>query len=400
MKLDGDICVEDVKTCLLCGSHGVPLYAELRDQLYSVPGAWSYVRCPRDGHLWISPRPVIEDIGRAYTTYFTHDSSAAPRPMRAILREAAEHILREQTFGGPARLRRRRMLAWGIRLLPMVEELARSRMMWLTRHDGPKLVDVGCGQGDFLMTMQHFGWDCAGVELDATAAAIARQRSGSQVTVGRIEDSHFPSESIDAITANHTIEHLHDPIAFLRESFRILRPGGKLVVVTPNSTSLGHRLFRESWRGLEPPRHLHLFCTKTMRICAEQVGFAVQTLRTTACPAVEIWCFSRLIQRKIDLSIGLARHLTLSLRVEALAFQLFEHLLRPVWSEIGEGLLLIACKPGPTLTSSAERAAAPSSSSTDAPSPQVSLARWKRALAGRDACNIQDFSPHSNRGCA
>ena len=356
MKLNEGVRGEGCPTCPICGSLGLQLYSELRDEMFFAPGVWSELRCPRDGHIWLSPRPVIEDIGKVYEKYYTHTSFAERPSPHSVLREAAERILREQEFGDPAGPRRRRMLAWLIRRIPMMEELFRRRMMWLTPVDGPKLVEIGCGKGEFLIIMRDLGWNCRGVERDPTAAAIAQQRLGQLVTEGKIEDARFSGETIDAVTADHVIEHLHDPIAFLRESFRILRPGGKLVVLTPNSTSLGHRIFRASWRGLEPPRHLHIFCAETLRTCAEQAGFTVQTLRTTACSATEIWCFSRLIRRKVDFSLGLSRHVTFLLRVEALAFQLFEHTLRSMGREIGESLLLIAYKPGANRPSRTARA--------------------------------------------
>ena len=83
-----------------------------------------------------------------------------------------------------------------------------------------------------------------------------------------------------------------------RECRRILKPQGKLVVVTPNLASQGHHAFREAWVHLDPPRHLYLFSPVTLRDCCERVGLQVETLRTSARTAAWVWAASDTIRRK------------------------------------------------------------------------------------------------------
>jgi hypothetical protein len=59
-----------------------------------------------------------------------------------------------------------------------------------------------------------------------------------------------------------------------------LKPGGTLALATPNSRSWGHRVFKEHWRGLEPPRHLHLMSPRAMQRVLMEVGFAEVSVRT------------------------------------------------------------------------------------------------------------------------
>ena len=67
------------------------------------------------------------------------------------------------------------------------------------------------------------------------------------------QTADFDTDGFDAVTMSHVIEHVPDPVAFLDKCRRVLRPGGRLVLSTPNVRSLGHKRFRQSWRGLEPP---------------------------------------------------------------------------------------------------------------------------------------------------
>jgi 2-polyprenyl-3-methyl-5-hydroxy-6-metoxy-1,4-benzoquinol methylase len=103
------------------------------------------------------------------------------------------------------------------------------------------------------------GWKVEGLDFDEQAVRRARNIYRLNVKQGTLEEARYPDHSFDAVTLRHVIEHLADPLKTLRECLRVLRPGGTLVVVTPNSESLGHGLTHEYWRGLEVPRHLEYF---------------------------------------------------------------------------------------------------------------------------------------------
>jgi predicted SAM-dependent methyltransferase len=120
--------------------------------------------------------------------------------------------------------------------------------------------------------MQALGWQTFGLEPDPRAVEAARKR-GLDVELGVLDESSFAPASFDAVTLNHVIEHLHDPVRTLRICRRILRPGGMLWLATPNLGSLGHARFGPAWRGLEPPRHLVLFTVEAARRALNSAGF-------------------------------------------------------------------------------------------------------------------------------
>jgi len=117
-----------------------------------------------------------------------------------------------------------------------------------------------------------------GVEPDPEAVKGAQAEFGLNVFHGTLEEACLQSGYFDAITMNHVIEHLADPVGTLKECCRVLKPGGELVIVPPNIVSLGHKIFTRGWGGLEPPRHLYLFSPGTLSACAQRAGLNVQRL--------------------------------------------------------------------------------------------------------------------------
>lgn len=103
----------------------------------------------------------------------------------------------------------------------------------------PKLLDVGCGSGDFIGTANKLGWDSIGVELNKDAAALARKRTGLPIFSGDlIKDNLFPPLSFDLITLWGIIEHVPDPDTLLGACINLLRPEGLILMETPNVLGL------------------------------------------------------------------------------------------------------------------------------------------------------------------
>lgn len=257
-------------TCFLCDTPGVLLHGGVKDNLFGAPGTWNFKRCPNQecGLVWLDPIPVEEDIRYAYSSYHTHHQVPPPGPRKG-LEEFVERILRE-------------IHNLALQATPIRRERERLNSMFVGGLPPGRLLDVGCGDGNRLVRFRKLGWDAEGQEVDPEAAAEARRISGGPVHLGTLEDVGFPEASFDAITMNHVIEHVYDPVNLLRECRRILRTGAILVITTPNAESYGHDHFGASWRGLEPPRHLHLFSQHALLQTAVRAGFVKCETWTTA----------------------------------------------------------------------------------------------------------------------
>lgn len=162
---------------------------------------------------------------------------------------------------------------WAILAFPRARRLIDSGMRFIPRISSERrLLDVGAGNGAYLLSVRSAGWKAVGVEPDPAAVAVAR-RAGLDVREGSIHSLRAEGSTFDVITMNHVIEHVHDPHAVLWEAFRLLRSGGILYLETPNIESFGHLRFGRHWRGLEPPRHLVLFNWSSLEGLLREIGF-------------------------------------------------------------------------------------------------------------------------------
>ncbi len=271
--------------CYLCERKGQLLYENLTDRLFGAPGEWNLRRCPNPkcGIVWLDPTPLEEDISKAYRTYYTHepdvpsqDNSARRLQSRirmGYLRTRYRYHQDSQTRWDPF-----------FALLAYLDPVRRANfdfsVFYLKSQPHGRLLELGCGNGRKLKSMKELGWQVEGVDFDPAAVGQARER-GINVHLGTLADQKFPDEKFDAITASHFIEHLPDPLGTLQECRRVLTPGGLLVLLTPNAASWGHRIYHEDWRGLEPPRHIHLFTPSSLAVMCRLAGLNVRLCRST-----------------------------------------------------------------------------------------------------------------------
>lgn len=264
--------LEVVQACPACGdsSGGIGRYDRMPDLLERLPGDWKIKECMGCKSLFLDPRPTPDYIGKAYATYFTHSSSG-----EAYASDNGESIAWKLANGymnaryGCMRFPSSEL---GATLVPFLLPI-RQQLDYFYRRlpsTSGRLLDVGAGNGLFLLRAKAAGWNVEGFEPDPVAAASARQ-NGLSMHEGKLASL---SGEFDVVTTSHVIEHVHQPEEFLRNIFGLLRDGGTLWLATPNVHSLGHRWYGRSWLGLDPPRHLLVFSALALRNLLEKAGFS------------------------------------------------------------------------------------------------------------------------------
>jgi SAM-dependent methyltransferase len=146
------------------------------------------------------------------------------------------------------------------------------------RRDG-RILDVGTGFGFFLSEMNKRGWDVTGVEISKKAMDYAKDVLGLTIHPGPLEEVSFPDNHFDVITGFYVIEHLPNPIGFLQECYRILKPGGFLLLRYPHTTPIKNLLhfFGVKNRLYDLPAHLSDFSPKMIQRCLEGIGLKMPT---------------------------------------------------------------------------------------------------------------------------
>ncbi|QAY77678.1 bifunctional 2-polyprenyl-6-hydroxyphenol methylase/3-demethylubiquinol 3-O-methyltransferase UbiG [Sphingosinicella sp. BN140058] len=266
--------LESLGRCPVCGSTDRTLrFDGVADGVFGTPGNWDFWSCGC-GILYLDPRPTEASIGEAYALYYTHASSGPPLRWRddgwrGAIRRGYLNARYGYSFADASLLG---ALTWRLR------RGAVKNLDFMIRHlpSPPRpvctILDVGCGNGDFLAVAEDLGYRACGLDPDPEAVAVARAR-GHDVRCASLPGSGVQPASFDHVFMNHVLEHFHDPVAALREARALLVPGGRLWISLPNLGAIGLRRFGPRWRGLEPPRHLALFDAPRLAALLGELGF-------------------------------------------------------------------------------------------------------------------------------
>jgi SAM-dependent methyltransferase len=222
-------------TCPLCDDFRYTPVMEARDPTSGL--TFLIVKCPRCGLAFTNPRPDRVSIEQFYpATYRGHQGTTTSKDADPLTR-----------------------------LLPMRGQA--------------RLLDFGCGAGDFLAQMHSIGWQVVG--LDTSEAAIAHVRDTLRLPayVGTLPFAEWIDARFEAITMRQSLEHVHQPLAALRAAYRLLTNGGRLIITAPNFDGLGSRWFGPWWYGLDVPRHLTHFTEDTLQLMLRHAGFARVEMR-------------------------------------------------------------------------------------------------------------------------
>jgi 2-polyprenyl-3-methyl-5-hydroxy-6-metoxy-1,4-benzoquinol methylase len=212
---------------------------------YAQRGTWSYLRCPNCGLVLVYPSPddkALQDFyNNSYQVDFDSYFKGTRRRSKITLNMLAKH------YPKPGRL-----------------------------------LEVGCSYGGFLDEARLKGWDVTGVELSQIAATFARDQLGLRVFCGDLrEQLQQLGEPYDVVAIFHVIEHLPNPPALLELCRKLIKPGGLLILKTPNVASSIARLMGSSWHWMCPPAHLYLYSPATLGRLLAKSGYQALTIQSS-----------------------------------------------------------------------------------------------------------------------
>jgi len=242
--------VDTLDHCPLCQEDHFQPFLTCRDHTVSRE-EFDIVECEDCGFRFTNPRPSADEIGRYYESedYTPHQNTS------------------EGLIDTLYRWARRYTLRWKYRLIES-----------LVAHPPGRLLDFGCGTGEFLDRCQSGQWEVHGLEPDPDAQTIAAQRYSLTVEdPDRIQE--IPSDYFDVITLWHVLEHVPDLSETVEQLNRTLAPTGTLVVAVPNYSSFDAQFYGEDWAAYDVPRHLSHFRPSDVRRLFNRFGMAVEAIR-------------------------------------------------------------------------------------------------------------------------
>lgn len=221
------------------------MYEGLRDRFYGLAGAFNIARCGECGLGFLDPVPAnLSDYYPA--CYYSYRPSS---PALQLIRQIA---------------------SYGLFYLPKATQ-------------GDRVLDIGCGNGEYLERMKGLGWETVGIEKSEQLIELLRQRN---IAAFESIDSMLATnpDTFDLLTFNSALEHMEDFQSLLRKVKDLLRKGGEIVILVPNIESREHRIFGSRWFHLDPPRHLWHFSRHTLRRALEEAGFDDVRVEYVPCP--------------------------------------------------------------------------------------------------------------------
>jgi len=138
-----------------------------------------------------------------------------------------------------------------------------------------KILDVGCGSGDFLVNIKKRGWVVYGVDTSREACKLANEKLKQNIFNSELEECHFPDAYFDVITLWHVLEHVYNPNQLLTEVNKILKKDGILLIEVPNIENPVFKLTKEHYFALDIPRHLYHYTPKTLEQMLNKNGFVI-----------------------------------------------------------------------------------------------------------------------------
>lgn len=268
--------------CDLCGSSkGVNLLKSF-DRLYRCSSHLFWViQCVDCGLVYTNPRPDVEEIKDYYpsSTYYAYNTDVTSKGKLADIRAKALNTVLKECYHYP--------VVPNQEFTPLirkgVSKLFKSRYMGFPIYKpGMRLLDVGCGDGSFLLKMNEFNFEGYGVELDGSAVRQAKI-NGLNVSEGFFIPDMFEKEFFDCVRFSHVLEHLPSPRTSLCTAREVMKDNGELIILIPNLGSYFFSVFRKYWFHLDVPRHFYHFTPITIRQLLADCGFSeISILKYTA----------------------------------------------------------------------------------------------------------------------
>lgn len=256
--------LELLTSCPVCSGNTFTPFIACTDYTVS-RGTFQIVSCETCGFVATSPRPTEAEAYKYYQSenYISH-SNTRKGLINKVYAAVRNYSIKKKES----------LLREFLRQTELVEGDARFDKLNVT----PKLLDHGCGTGEFLNYCKQNGWDATGLEPgdDARNLAIANY---NLPVIKETEIVSLPEKSFDAITLWHVLEHVYPLNERVAKLKTLLKDDGVLIVAVPNHNTAEEEAYKENWAAYDVPRHIWHFDQKSMKAVMKNNGLQVVDIR-------------------------------------------------------------------------------------------------------------------------
>ena len=223
---------ENILLCGICEGSAIKKHLVGQDH-NSTEEFFNIAECKNCGYRFTSPRPKEKFIGKYYQSknYISHNST------KKGLINKIYHIVRKYQFYNKSQLIKK-----------------------YSRTSGKKILDIGCGTGDFLKYMQNKKWEIDGIEKNEGARKIAIKKNNIRINSDLL--SLKEKDKYDVVTMWHVLEHIYYPQSYIKKIYKILKKDGVIIIAVPNCNSYDAKKYKENWVAYDLPIHVSHFRKK------------------------------------------------------------------------------------------------------------------------------------------
>ena len=223
--------METLSNCLICNSSQTNPFLVCKDHTVSRE-TFSIVQCNSCGFKFTNPRPEETKLGDYYKSenYVSHSNT------KKGFINSTYQLVRKYTL---------------LKKLQLISKYYKTG----------KILDIGCGTGEFLNTCQQAKWNTIGIEPSEEARKMAIENYGLDVR-DELEIKNLDKESFDIITMWHVLEHVPKLNERVEDLKKLIKPNGIIIIAVPNCNSLDAQIYKENWAAYDVPRHLYHFTPK------------------------------------------------------------------------------------------------------------------------------------------
>ena len=239
-------------SCIVCNSNQELKFQGLKDWEYETYTPIDFYQCSNCGLLSQKPLPRTEEIHSFYPTEY------------------------------------RNYLPIGSGIFSQLKKIKfRNQAQKLSKFfkQDSRILEIGYGNGELLLAFKDLGYhNLYGCDFSNDATERLTQ-NGIHIQVANVEQEIPFKKEFDIILLNNVIEHFLDPVAVIKNCYSKLKPGGQLILFTPNTRAMEFKIFGKYWAGLHVPRHIHLFNKHNLEIMAHHCQFSSIKFYTDLDPA-------------------------------------------------------------------------------------------------------------------